>query len=120
MTTPEPETGPDLIRDIAEVLAGLQVPRSIEGGRILGAALAPWDRITGKLDLFGWQLPEGYEAVLRRRLTELSREEAGRRQRFVIEEGVNACAVCHMPMVDGVIAHKLDCTAMWSGSGPRS
>ena len=107
-TEPEPET--DLIRDIAEVLAGLQVQRSIENGRILGAALAPWDRITKKLDLFGWQLPEGYEAVLRRRLTELSGE---RRQRFVTEEGVNACAVCHMPMTDGVIAHKLDCRGMW-------
>ena len=105
-----PETEPGLIRDIAEVLAGLQVIRSIEGGRIMGAALAPYDRLRKQLDLFGWPRPADHERVLREHLTELSGK---RRQRFVTEEGVNACADCHMPMTDGVIAHKLDCRGMW-------
>jgi hypothetical protein len=119
MTTSEPETEPGLIRNIAEVLAGLQVIRSIEGGRIMGAALAPYDRLRKQLDLFGWPRPADHERALRKHLTELADGEADRRQRFVTEEGVNACAACHMPMVDGVIAHKLDCTAMWSSPGPR-
>lgn len=28
-------------------------------------------------------------------------------------EGVIECPTCHMPMTDGVIAHKLDCKGMW-------
>lgn len=70
MSTPQPE--PDLIRDLAELLAGLQVARSIQGGFALGTSLDSYDRLRRQLGMFGWQRPPEYEVALRARLTELN------------------------------------------------
>lgn len=54
-----------------------------------------------------------YETVLYHQLALLASGGPRREQRFTVREGVNECADCHMPMVDGVIAHKLSCSGMW-------
>jgi hypothetical protein len=62
-------SGPyDPARDLAELLAGLQAPRSMLGGRALGAALEPFDRLRKGLDLFGWPDADTHERLLRRAL----------------------------------------------------
>lgn len=42
-----------LVRDLAEIMAGLQVPYSI-GKQVLGAAAEPWKRVWDRLGMFGW------------------------------------------------------------------
>lgn len=114
--------GYDPIPDLAKILAGLQVARSISGGHVLGAAREPYDALRHELGLFGWPDAAEHEQRLRKHLTVLNAGPgADRKQSFVTNpDGVNECAVCHMPMVDGVIAHKLDCRGMWNDPGPRS
>lgn len=55
----------DPIPDIAAVLAGLQVTRSILGGTRLGPALEPYDRLRKGLDLFGYPDKAEHERRLR-------------------------------------------------------
>jgi hypothetical protein len=60
-----------LIRDLAGIIAGLQVPYSIDK-RILGAAAAPWLKVFQSLNLFGWQ---DQESITKRLNTALKEEE---------------------------------------------
>jgi hypothetical protein len=62
MSTTEPY---DPIHDLAAVLAGLQVPRSMLGGAALGAALEPYDRLRKGLSLFGYPPASEHERRLR-------------------------------------------------------
>lgn len=71
MTIPEPY---DPIHDLAAVLAGLQVARSIDGGSALGTGLESFDRLRRKLNLFGWPKADEHEARLREHLTVLRAE----------------------------------------------
>jgi hypothetical protein len=54
-------TRDELIRNLAEVLAGLQVPMSL--GLPLGTAKAPWAAIHDETG-FGWHAAEDYESYL--------------------------------------------------------
>lgn len=56
---------------MAQVLAGLNVPLSIDGGRMLGAARDPFIALRGELNMFGYQTAEEVEVEMRKRLTEL-------------------------------------------------
>jgi hypothetical protein len=58
----------ELIHDLAEILAGLQVPLSMDG-RILGAAAAPYRQILRDSG-YGWRGSEDFEEYLRDRLDE--------------------------------------------------
>lgn len=62
----------DPIRDLAEVLAGLQVPRSIQGGYVLGKALEPYDRLRKGLSLFGYPDAAEHERRLRQILAPIT------------------------------------------------
>jgi hypothetical protein len=57
----------EIIRLIALVLAGLQVPRSI-GPEVLGTAADPWDLLRERLQLYGWVTADDYEKCLHVRL----------------------------------------------------
>jgi hypothetical protein len=59
-----------LIKKLAEVLAGLQAPRSLNGAVMLGAALEPWDELKQHLTGFGWTDAAEMEAALRRELVD--------------------------------------------------
>ena len=62
--SPEPVAG-QVIADLARVLSGLEVGRSIS--RVpFGAALEPYDRLRSLLIGIGWHPPEDYERELRR------------------------------------------------------
>lgn len=68
----------DPVRDLAEVLAGLQVARSIGGGAALGAARAPFDRLRRHLHLFGWPGADEHERMIRAALAALESVEVAR------------------------------------------
>jgi hypothetical protein len=53
----------EMIKDMAKLLAGLQVPVSM--GMPLGAAKDPWVRLHRGLHAFGWAGAEDYEAEIR-------------------------------------------------------
>ena len=53
-----------LIRDLAEIIAGLQVPHSINPA-MLGAAAEPWRRIRTEHDMRGWLTAEDTEPLVR-------------------------------------------------------
>jgi hypothetical protein len=44
----------EVIKKLALILAGLQVPRSLDGPVMLGAAMAPYDELMHALRGFGW------------------------------------------------------------------
>lgn len=56
-----------VIRLIAEILEGLQVPLSIPGGH-LGTARESTKQLRGELGLFGWPPADEIEQNLRKRL----------------------------------------------------
>jgi hypothetical protein len=98
----------DPVPDLAKVLAGLQVPRSIHGGQVLGAALEPFDRLRKGLGLFGWPDAAEHEERLRRAL-----RAAADRPQTAPEPG-DQCPACHGQRVDGTIVHvSLECPEMW-------
>lgn len=68
----EPTRKDQLIRLIAEVLAGLQVAVSMPGSNVLlGTAYGPWVRIRSReqLNMFGWTDADEFEKELRQVLT---------------------------------------------------
>ncbi len=107
----------DPIPHIAAMVAGLQVPRSMLGGRSLGASLEPYDHLRGGLGLFGWQNALEIEKVLYSHLAALTDTPGGWRQRFVMRGEVIACATCEVTMTDGEIAHTRECPALLRGLG---
>lgn len=59
-----------VIRVIAEIVAGLQVPYSISP-KMLGTAGVAWARLRDRIPaFFGWQDADETEEILRRHLTE--------------------------------------------------
>jgi hypothetical protein len=103
------------IPDLARLLRVLEWSAPI-GDAPPGSAEEVRQQICQGLGTAGAQTAAEYETLLYRQLATLaSGADETRRweQRFVLSEGVNECADCHMPMVDGVIAHQLDCTGMW-------
>lgn len=62
----------NIIDDLAELLAGLQVPRSLVGNPsfILGAALESYDRLLHRDRGFGWRTAGDFVDMLRRELVE--------------------------------------------------
>jgi hypothetical protein len=109
----------DPIPDIAKVLAGLQVPRSMLGGTSLGAALEPYDRLRKGLNLFGYPPSLEQEKVLYCALADLAGAPDGWHQKFIMREGVIACASCEVPMTDNEIAHTPECPALLRGVALR-
>jgi hypothetical protein len=108
------------IPDLARLLRVLEWSAPI-GDAPPGSAEEVRQQICQGLGTAGAQTAAEYETLLYRQLATLaSGADETRRweQRFVLSEGVNECATCHMPMVDGVIAHKLTCTGMWAGAHP--
>jgi hypothetical protein len=99
----------DPLPDLAAVIAGLMVPRSIQGGSVLGAALGPYDRLRRGLGLFGWDASDiepALRAVLQ--LRPAAPQEPG-----------DQCPACHGQRVDGTIVHvSLECPEMWQAGGP--
>lgn len=59
-------TKDEIITAIAEVLAGLQVPVSLN--MPIGAAREPWGKLHEETKSFGWALISDYETMLRSRL----------------------------------------------------
>lgn len=57
----------EVIHDLAELLAGLQVPRSIDGTMMLGAGCKAFDRLNHRAR-FGWKTTEDFETMLRANL----------------------------------------------------
>jgi hypothetical protein len=57
-------TKDELIHEIAGLIAGLQVPRSL-GGRMLGTATEHWDALHINLVGFGWSDADAYEKKLK-------------------------------------------------------
>ena len=51
--------------DIAEIIAGLQVPHSIAGEQVLGQAAAPWRRMYQHLGIQGWVTAEEIKPKVR-------------------------------------------------------
>jgi hypothetical protein len=66
----------DPVPDLAAVLAGLQVARSISR-KPFGAALEPYDRLRRELGLFGWPDAAEHETRLRERLRQLPADYPG-------------------------------------------
>jgi hypothetical protein len=96
----------DPVPDLAKVLAGLQVPRSIQGGHVLGAALEPFDRLRKGLGLFGWPDAAEHEERLRRALETAPAGDPA--------PAPDQCPACHGQRVDGTIVHvSLECPEMW-------
>lgn len=58
-------TKEELIRKLAEILAGLQAPRSLNGAVMLGAACEPWDEVKSFLTGFGWTDADTFERALK-------------------------------------------------------
>jgi hypothetical protein len=58
----------EVITDIAKLIAGLQVPVSLNGRVMLGVGLEPWERLFHHLHTFGWtddtQLEKELRAIL--------------------------------------------------------
>lgn len=67
---------PSLIRDIAEIVAGLQMPYSIHKA-VLGAAAEPWLNLWNKLPGFGWRDADKVERDLREALAKEIAEALG-------------------------------------------
>ena len=109
----------DPIPHIAAMVAGLQVPRSMLGGRSLGASLEPYDHLRGGLRLFGWQNALEIEKVLYRALADLAEAPGGWHQKFIMRGEVIACASCEVTMTDGEIAHTPECPALLRGVALR-
>jgi hypothetical protein len=108
----------DPIPDVAAVIAGLQVARSIS--RVpFGAALKPYDQLRGGLDLFGWINALETEKRLYSALAALAEAPGGWHQKFVMREGVIACASCAAEMTDNEIAHTPECPALLRGVALR-
>jgi hypothetical protein len=61
-------TRDDLLNDLAELLAGLQVPLSLNGPVMLGAGCEPYRRILDGLPGFGWRGAEDFLPELSRLL----------------------------------------------------
>lgn len=61
----------DLIALLSEIVAGLNVPASIGGPKMLGAAYAPWAAVRDRLHLFGYSNAESVESALREALQEV-------------------------------------------------
>lgn len=62
----ENEYGRDeVIGDIAKLIAGLQVPASLDSKMMLGEGADPWHRLFAKLHHFGWTDAEQIEKELR-------------------------------------------------------
>lgn len=65
----------ELIRAIAELIAGLQVPVSMPGGgQVLGAAYKPWLALFDEVQGFGWTNADEVEAALIERLVSDERD----------------------------------------------
>jgi hypothetical protein len=60
-------TPTELVQDLAKVMAGLQVARSISTVPF-GAALEPYDRLHSSLIGLGWGRPEDFEYEIRKAL----------------------------------------------------
>lgn len=60
----------DLVRDVAEIVAGLQVPYSIDS-KVLGEAGPAWVRLRQRIGCFGWQDADDIEARVRQGIGEL-------------------------------------------------
>jgi hypothetical protein len=104
----------DPVPDLAAVLAGLQVPRSMMGGRTLGAALEPFDRLRKGLGLFGWPDAAEHEERLREALRQPPDTDPG-----PPEPVPDQCPGCHAQRINGLIAHTdLSCPEMWKAGGP--
>ena len=66
---PRPQSTPDaIVRDIAALLSGIQVPMSLLGPRALGAAWTPIERLRDGLGLFGYPDAQEIEEALRKAL----------------------------------------------------
>ena len=63
MVIPEDEQKSELIKDLAEMIVGLQVPISV-GSQMLGTAGPAWHRVWSGLRLVGWQSPPEVEKAL--------------------------------------------------------
>lgn len=61
-------TKDELIRWLAECLAGMQVPLSIAPEQMLGAAADPYRKILDGLPGFGWRDGDEFEKELRKAL----------------------------------------------------
>ena len=57
----------EFIKELAKLISGLQVPRSMGVG-FMGTALEPYDKITGMFKLFGWNKLEEIEEQIREAL----------------------------------------------------
>lgn len=57
-------TRDEFIKEVAQLLAGLQVPVSME--MPLGAAIAPWTQLHRGLHGFGWASADDYETHIRK------------------------------------------------------
>lgn len=58
-------TRDEVIHDIAAMIAGCQVPASLDGRVMLGTAYEPWQRLFSGLHTFGWTDAEQIEKELR-------------------------------------------------------
>lgn len=58
-------TRDEAITDIAKLIAGLQVPASLDSKMMLGEGADPWHRLFAKLHHFGWTDAEQIEKELR-------------------------------------------------------
>jgi len=67
-------TKDELIHQIAKLIAGLAVPRSLSGSVMLGAAKEPWDVLHRELVGFGWHGAEEYEEAIHKLLAKDSPE----------------------------------------------
>lgn len=82
----------NVLRDVATLLAGLQVPVSLS--MPLGTARMAWTSLHARLKAFGWANPEEYHTALRRLFTketaesELRDENKALRHRLAIAERV--------------------------------
>lgn len=65
----------DPLPDLAAVMAGLQAPRSVGGGQVLGAAREPYDRLRRNLHIFGWPGAPQFERMIRAALDALPSEQ---------------------------------------------
>jgi hypothetical protein len=107
----------ELIPDLARLMRTLEWELPIGDVRP-GSAADLHYKICRGIGAVGSQTAVEYEKLLHRHLAVLQgipAEEdapAALEQAFVLDEGVNACAYCRQTMIDGIIAHKLDCEGL--------
>lgn len=108
----------DPIPDFARLLRAMEWDFPI-GTVLPNSIYAIWNDLAKGMGVVGTQPALEWEKILYRQLANLAEQPDGWHQKFVMREGVIACASCEVTMTDGEIAHTAECPALLRGVATR-